>query len=236
MNIITSKQNPKIKALVALKAKPKDELLIEGKHLIEMAIDANLVTEIFSVEKLNYDVPMTLITPEIAEKLSGKVTTDGVFALIKKPYLKVNKNKHLLYLDEVGDPGNLGTILRTALAFDFGAVLLSEGSVNAYNEKVLSAAQGAHFLLPIKKSSLDELIALKKDGYKVVATTLNDAITIEEVKASKLVLVLGNEARGVSKDVLKIADYNVKIPMQHIDSLNVAVAGAILMYEISKRD
>ncbi|NLI52498.1 MAG: hypothetical protein GX377_03955 [Erysipelotrichaceae bacterium] len=85
MNIITSKQNPKIKALVALKAKPKDELLIEGKHLIEMAIDANLVTEIFSVEKLNYDVPMTLITPEIAEKLSGKVTTDGVFALIKKP-------------------------------------------------------------------------------------------------------------------------------------------------------
>ena len=236
MNIITSKQNPKIKALVALKAKPKDELLIEGKHLIEMAIDANLVTEIFSVEKLNYDVPMTLITPEIAEKLSGKVTTDGVFALIKKPCLKVNKNKHLLYLDEVSDPGNLGTILRTALAFDFGAVLLSEGSVNAYNEKVLSAAQGAHFLLPVKKSSLDELIALKKDGYKVVATTLNDAITIEEVKASKLVLVLGNEARGVSKDVLKIADYNVKIPMQHIDSLNVAVAGAILMYEISKRD
>ena len=236
MNIITSKQNPKIKALVALKAKPKDELLIEGKHLIEMAIDANLVTEIFSVEKLNYDVPMTLITPEIAEKLSGKVTTDGVFALIKKPCLKVNKNKHLLYLDEVSDPGNLGTILRTALAFDFGGVYLSEGSVNAYNEKVLSAAQGAHFLLPVKKSSLDELIALKKDGYKVVATTLNDAITIEEVKASKLVLVLGNEARGVSKDVLKIADYNVKIPMQHIDSLNVAVAGAILMYEISKRD
>ncbi len=236
MDILTSKQNPKIKALVALKAKPKDELLIEGKHLIEMAVSANLIIEIFSVEKLSYDVPMTLITPEIAKKLSDKVTTDGAFALIKKPNLSLDKSKHLLYLDEVNDPGNLGTILRTALAFDFGGVLLSEGSVNPYNEKVLSSGQGAHFLLPIKKSSLKELTILKNEGYQVVVTTLGEAITIEEVKASKLVLVLGNEARGVSKDILKIADCRVKIPMQHIDSLNVAIAGAILMYEISKRD
>ncbi|OQA79508.1 MAG: putative TrmH family tRNA/rRNA methyltransferase [Tenericutes bacterium ADurb.Bin239] len=235
MNMITSKQNPKIKALAALKAKPNDELVIEGQHLIEMALASNLVMELLTVNPLPYAVPTTLITPEIAKKLSDKVTTDGAFALIKKPNLSLDKNKHLLYLDEVSDPGNMGTILRTALAFNFGGVLLSPRCVNVYNEKVLSSAQGAHFLLPLKKATLTDLISLKKEGYKVVVTTLAKAVPIEAVPNDKLILVLGNEARGVSKPIFDVADYLVKINIRHIDSLNVAIAGAILMYEISKR-
>lgn len=234
MTQITSRQNPRIKELISIKNMPKDTLLIEGLHLIKMAYDAKLILELFCVKPLNYDVSMTLISEEVADKLSDKKSNDGHFALIKKPDFSFDLTKNLLYLDEVNDPGNLGTLMRTALAFNFGGIILSPKSVSPYNNKVLSAAQGAHFRLPIKNLNYESLVRYKEEGYQIIVTTLENALSIEEVPSGKKILVLGNEARGVSKEVKKIADYNVKIPIKGIESLNVAVAGAILMYEINK--
>ncbi len=230
---ITSKQNPRIKALIKIKNKPNDLLLIEGLHLIEMAYAADLVVELFSEKPISFDVETTLITPEISRKLSDKVTSDGHFALIKRPGLNPDRTKHLLYLDDVSDPGNMGTLLRTALAFDFGGVLLSPNSVDAYNPKVLAAAQGAHFHLPIKTLKREELVKLKKDGYKLLVTSVSDTKPFIQNKAEKYIIVLGNEARGVSSAIADLADAFITIPMQNIDSLNVAIAGAIIMYKIA---
>ncbi len=235
MKIINSRQNPFIKEVLKIKSKPSEVLLIEGHHLVAMALGANLVNTILSTEDFKYPAETVLISKDIALKLSDKVTPEGVFALIKKPNLPLDLNKHLLYLDEINDPGNLGTILRSALAFDFGGVLLSPGSVSAYNPKVLSSGQGAHFLLPVKTIDSSELIKFKHNGYDLVTTDVKAGVEINSLKTAKVILILGNETRGVSQEINELADYRVNIPIKHIDSLNVAIAGSILMYELIRQ-
>lgn len=236
MKVITSRQNPKIKELFEIKKDPGVLVFIEGQHLIEMAYRAHLVVELFGYRSLFDDFETTIITKEIAQKLTDKVTTDGFFALVHRPQLEIDTTKPLLGLENINDPGNLGTLMRSALAFDFGGILLSENAVNLYNPKVLSAAQGAHFFLPTKVISFTKLQTYRQLGYELVVTTLQEAKVIEDIPAKKMLLLLGNEARGVSKHLVGVADHLVKIPMHHIDSLNVAIAGSILMYEIAKRN
>ncbi len=235
MKIITSKQNPLIKDLIKIKSKPSDLLLIEGHHLTKMALSAKLVKTIFSVEDFHYDAETILITREIAEKLSDKVSPEGVFALVSKPNIELNLNKHLLYLDEVNDPGNLGTLLRSALAFDFGGVLLSKGTVSPFNPKVLSSGQGAHFLLPLLSVTSKELVNFKNQGYRLVTTDVKAGVQINPLKKEKVILILGNETRGVRPEISGLANDKVNIPIKHIDSLNVAIAGSILMYELTDK-
>lgn len=232
MGQITNVTNIKIKELIRLKKRPNTTLLIEGLHLIEMAYHANLLIELFTTTSLPYDKKTTLISANVAKKLSDKVTTDGHFALINKPQFTLDFTKPLLYLDDINDPGNMGTILRTALAFDFGGVIASRESVNFYNEKVLASAQGAHFLLPLKTADHTYLNELKREDYSVLVSDVRDGKRIPTVKQTKSVLVLGNEARGVSDEVKKQATHVVTIPIHHIESLNVAIAGALLMYEL----
>lgn len=232
MTIIKSKQNPFIKEVLKIKKKPLDVVLIEGHHLVEMALAANLVKTILSIEDFKYEAETILISKEIAEKLSDKVTPEGVFALINKPSHRIDLNKHLLYLDEIKDPGNLGTLLRSALAFDFGGVLLSEGCVSPYNPKVLSGGQGAHFFLPLIAANFTDLVILKSSGYALVTTDVSAGSDIHSLAKNNVVLILGNETRGVSPAISSFADHTVNIPIKHIDSLNVAIAGSILMYEL----
>lgn len=234
MKVITSRQNPRIKALINIKKGRDPFLLIEGRNLINMAIELNLIVELFGITPFPSDLKTTLISKEVATKLSDKESTDGFFALIKRPELSLDLTKDLVYLDNVNDPGNLGTIMRTALAFNFGGLLLSSGSVNLYNPKVLSGGQGAHFLLPTKESNPKHLQSLKEEGYHIVVTTLDTENDLRSLPKGKSIIVLGNEARGVSKEVSALATHKVKIPISNIDSLNVAIAGAILMYERSK--
>ncbi len=235
MSVITSRQNPKIKALVALKKGRDPLLLIEGRNLINMALEANLVKELFGITPFESTLPTTLISREVALKLSDKESTDGFFALISRPQLEIDFAKHLVYLDNINDPGNLGTIMRTALAFGFGGLLVSPHTVNLYNPKVLSGGQGAHFLLPTREYTLEALAELKKEGYNIIVSTLENASDLSGLPSGKSVLVLGNEARGVSDEVSKVATHFVKIPMQNIDSLNVAIAGAVIMYSMSAK-
>ena len=126
-----------------------------------------------------------------------------------------------LYLDEINDPGNMGTLIRTALAFDYDQVVLSENCVSIYNEKVIAASKGAIFAIPVLKGNLKDY----KETHQIIVSELSK-------NAEKFVLVLGNEAHGVSAKTSKLADVQVIIPIKNIDSLNVSVAGGILMNKI----
>ena len=144
----------------------------------------------------------------------------------------------IIFLDDLRDPGNLGTILRTGLAFDFINVVASPNSVNFYNDKVIMAGQGAHFRLNLVTMEFNQLLQqAKKHGYQIVATSLKKATPLETLTSSeKMVLVIGNEARGVSKEVLDAGDQIIKISMSNaIESLNASIAAAIIMHAHYKK-
>lgn len=233
---IKSRQNELIKEVVKLDnptyRKEVGLFKVEGFHMLEMAVEAKVVKQVFSLKKIdNLDeiVPQYIVSKEVLEKISSTKSPQGVVAVCKLlPQNKIKSNK-VLYLDGVSDPGNLGTILRTALAFDFCDVVLSKNCCSIYNEKTLQASQGAIFNLNIVSDK--NLSDLKKEKYQIIVTEIKGSISLEKVqKKDKFVLVLGNEAHGVSKETLELADYRVRIDIKNIESLNVAIAGAIAMY------
>lgn len=239
--IINSKTNDRIKRLVDLKqSKTRDEeqaFLIEGFHLLEMALDANVVKEIYTIKELDIrdDIDQYLISEDILEKISTSKSPQGVVA--KCSYLPVSNRfgTRILFLDGVSDPGNVGTIIRTAVAFGFNDILLGEKTASLYNEKVISASQGAMFKANIVKGTLQDIINFKDLGFDVVGASLHKATTIEKMKVNdKVLLVLGSEAHGISTDIMNLLTQSVIIPICDIESLNVGVAAAIMMYEINK--
>jgi len=234
---IKSRQNELVKEAAKLsdaKARKQQKLFkVEGFHMLEMAKEANLIHLVFTLKEikdLESKIPQYLVSEEVLEKLSSTKTPQGVVCVCHLLNEKPIKSDKVLYLDDVSDPGNLGTILRTALAFGYNDVILSKNCCSIYNEKTLQASQGAIFKLNIV-TDLD-LLKLKADGYQILATEIKGSISLEEVsKPEKLVLVLGNEAHGVSEAILKLADKRIRIDIENIDSLNVAIAGAIAMFK-----
>ena len=236
IKIITSKNNDKVKYAVSLKdnknRKKEGMFLGEGKKSLELALQAGLVSEVFSYESLLIDesIPQYLVNEEVMKKLSSNVSPEGVVFIAKAPEFKKDNLKKILFLDSINDPGNLGTLTRTALAFGYDAVVTSPDSVSIYNEKALSACKGANYLIPVFQDDLSNY----KDGYQILVSTLKDnSVDVKDVKLEeKFVLVLGNEAHGVSRKSEQLASLFVKIPIENINSLNVAVAGGILMYKL----
>ena len=238
---IESKQNPKIKELLLLrKASGRlsaNEFIIEGFHLLEMALLKGNVKRVFLTKENNLipsNIPQCIISEEILQKISEEKSPQGVVAVCELLKKNDNFSDHILYLDDISDPGNLGTLLRTALAFGYNTVLLSKNSCSIYNEKAIQSSQGAIFDLNIVEgySKLDEL---KASGYEILATEIKGSVSLDSVKAkTKHVLVLGNEAHGVSEAVLKLADKRIRIDIENIESLNVGVAGGIAMYKLSR--
>jgi len=235
---IKSRQNELIKEVTKLNSssyrKKAGIFKVEGFHMLEMALKTKVVTKVFSLEKIDEideKIPQYIVSKEVMEKITETKSPQGVVAICNLLPNKTPKNNKVLYLDGVSDPGNLGTILRTALAFGFKDVVLSKECCSIYNDKVLQASQGSIFNLNI--SNEVDLVELKKKGYKILATEIKGSIDLESVKKpEKFILVLGNEAHGVSEDVLKIADQRIRIDISDIESLNVAIAGAISMYHL----
>ena len=228
--IITSLTNPYIKELNELKKnnakKEKNMFLVDGLDFILLAKQNNLLKEILTLSYLEeyQDIKQIIVTKPILDKLSINKTSSNVIGVCYYPQNKV------LYLDGVQDPGNVGTLIRTALAFSYSGVILSKDTASIYNDKVISSTKGAIFSLPIYNDI--DLISLKEKGYEIVSTSLKNAIDYKEYHfKNKFVLVLGNEGQGVKEENLLISDYIVKINMDNIDSLNVGVAGGILMNE-----
>jgi len=231
---ITSLQNQKIKDLAKLDSK-SDLFLVEGFHLVEMALEAEVVEEIFALEPYKEGIKTTLVTPEIIKKLASTKTPEGIIALCHKKNPLPLKSSRVLVLDGVQDPGNVGTLLRTALSFGFMDVVLGQGSADLYNNKTLMASQGSIFKLNVLSNInlVEALPIYKKDGYFLLSTDLKTETTLATlVKPGKLILVLGNEGQGVSPAVQALADTRIRLEMSNIDSLNVAIAGGILMYSL----
>lgn len=236
---ITSKQNDKVKDAAKLfessERNKRQQFIVEGYHLLEMALENKCVLSVFTIKKiLNLDsnIPQYLVSEDILKKLSSTKNPQGVVAICSMAKPSPIKGDKVLYLDGVADPGNMGTLFRTALAFGYKDIIL-DNTCSMYNEKVISSSQGAIFKLNIVSGDISTLKALK--GYEILATEIKGSIPLKEVKPNnKHVLILGNEARGVSKDILDIAAKRIRIDIQDIESLNVGVAGAICMYALSK--
>ena len=234
---ITSKDNNKIKYAASLKLpkfrKENKEFLAEGKKSLELALKAGVVKEIFTTKKLlgiKNDICQYLINDSLLKKISSTQNPEGIVFVCNMQERNPKRLNKVVYLDHVSDPGNMGTIIRTALAFNYDAVVISNGSCDVYNEKVIAASKGAIFLIPILNKELAEI---RKDKTVVVSALNDKAKELSDIKVTKpFVLVLGNEAHGVSEETLKDADIITKIDISNIDSLNVSVAAGILMHAL----
>ena len=234
---ITSRHNQKIKDACALKMKKvrieKGLFLMEGIKNLDMALNHGVVRQIFTtidLPNLRQDVEVYKINDEILRKLAVSENPEGVVFVCDclRPKKKMPQYHKIVYLDQVNDPGNLGTIIRTAVAFDYDAVVLSKGSVDLYNDKVVAASKGSIFLIDAFYADINDFA----ERYEIIASSLDEgSIDLNDCpKYENFVLVLGNESHGVSEQVLSRSHRLVKIAMSdQIDSLNVAIAGGILM-------
>lgn len=246
MEQITSPQNTKVKQANKLKKKKERDkiglLLVEGTHLIEEAVQSQLsVKQLFVVEPERFDAQLIEAAEEafhinfkVAESLSGTVTPQGIFAVIEKPEVasRIAEAKQVLLLDRIQDPGNLGTLIRTADAAALDLIVLAPGTADAYQDKVLRSSQGSVFHLPIVTQPIEEFIN-QFDG-PVYGTALEDAVNFNEEDAqSSFALLLGNEGQGVDPALLSHTTKRLTIPMYGAaESLNVAIAGSILIYKL----
>lgn len=251
MRIIKSLQNEQIKSFAKLKEKKyRDEtglFLVEGEHLVRMALEANaLITLLVAEEDLDNYLDIVnedntiVVTESIINKLSFTKTPQNIIGIAKQVSVDKKDVNRVLVLDTLQDPGNVGTLIRSALAFNYDKIYISESTVDVYNEKVIRASQGAIFKINIVRKDLNNIYrTLKNNNYQIIVTSLtNNSIYLEELKREeKFAIVLGNEGNGVSEVSLKNASNVVKIEMSDkIDSLNVAVAGSIVMYNLTREE
>ena len=253
MKFIESVNNPKVKQwrkLLTKKERDKTEsFIIEGFHLVEEALkQGEQILEIIVSEQVGlpprWDVsstPVTLVTEEISKLLTETETPQGIYAICRVPSKKAEilaeEGKTFLLIDAAQDPGNLGTMIRTADAAGIDAVVVGHGSVDIYNSKVLRSAQGSHFHLPIIRGDLHEWIdKLQDKNISVYGTALEGASAYTDISSQdSFALIVGNEGNGVAKELLSSTTANLYIPIfGKSESLNVAVATGILLYYLKK--
>lgn len=245
MQKITSVKNPLIcetQLLHQKKHRDKSGLfLAEGQKVLQEAIESGLcIKHIFSsdekiLSKFSDEKNSVLVSESVMKKLSTTDSIPEIAAIIEKPFydFKKLKNGPIILLEGIQDPGNLGTIIRSACAFGVGAILLSGDTVDLYNPKVVRSTVGNLWKVPVLKMSSNEL---KKqfNNALFVATTLDKNLkpkAFYEIETSKNpVVMFGSEASGLSDEMLKIADEFVKIPMEeNVESLNLSVSAGIIM-------
>ena len=235
--MITSTSNNTIKTLIKLKQKKyRDETgyyLVEGEHLVEEAMKAKQVECLISTKDITSDLPIVIVSNEVMSKLSFTKSPQIIMAKCKiKKENKLIDGKRYLILDDLQDPGNIGTLIRTALAFSIDQVILSNNCVDLYNDKLLRSMQGANFHINCIYDDLKTVIStLKKNNVKIIGSALENGQDIKQIKISeKMAFIVGNEGNGMNKDILQECDYVGYIPINTIESLNVAIAGSIMMY------
>ena len=231
---ITSIQNEKVKFWTGLKLKKNRDkhkcFLIEGDHLIAEAKKKNLIIETISLNDPTADYQ---VTKEIMAKISEQKSISSDIAVVKYiPNKEIIGN--ILILDDIQDPGNLGTLIRTSIAFNFPNIILSNNSVDLYNSKVIRATEGMIFQTNVIRTDLKDAInKLKEDNYTIIGTDVLKGKEIKNISAKNYAIILGNEGNGVNKEINDLSDYLVNIKMsKNIESLNVGIAGSILMYEV----
>ena len=240
--MITSLTNEFVKYLEKLKLKKyrdiENKFIVEGEHLVEEAINSNRCEKVIVVDGYDYntDIEKIVVTEEIMKKISLLDTPSKVIGLCNILEDSIIGNK-VLILDDIQDPGNLGTIIRSSLAFNVDTVILSNNTVDLYNPKVVRATQGMIFNINVKRCELISFInELKNNNYIIYTTDVNDGVEVKNIKkTNKWALIMGNEGNGVSKEVANLADKKININMnKNVESLNVGVATSIILYELEK--
>lgn len=236
----TSASNEYIKSIKKLELKKyRDEqgmFLVEGKNQVSEAYKAGILKELFVLEDTNFklDVKTSIVSSNVMQYLANTVTTQNVIGLCEKiPNHPIKGN--VLILDCIQDPGNLGTIIRTARAFNIDTIILSLDSVDCYNSKVIRSSEGNMFYLNIMYANLPMMINnLRTQGYKILGTNVSSGTNLRDYKNdTKYALIMGNEGNGVRKEIQDMCDTNIYIPIK-AESLNVAIATAIILYELEK--
>ncbi len=228
---ITSINNRLIKDTTKLhKKKYRDEtglFLVEGYHLYEEAYKSNSIKTIFTTDQSIMGENVIYVNELVLEKLAQTRNPQGVLCVCEKQQSTELTDK-ILILEKLQDPGNLGTLMRSALAFGYKTIVL-DNTVDIYNDKVLRSTQGAIFKLNIILSDTLDFMKMHKE-YTYYGTSMNGENLSVINKSEKLALILGNEGAGVSEEVKNSTYKNITIKTYDVESLNVGVAGSIIMY------
>lgn len=248
--IITSKDNEIIKEIKKLKDKKNrtSNFIVEGIKMCKEAIEENAQIECFVFSDMELkskfanleQYKVIDVSEKVFSSISDVVTPQGVLAVIKKNEnansIDFNEN-YILALDSIQDPGNLGTIIRTADSANIKQIIVSKTTADAFSPKVIRSTMGAIFRVKIIETDLAETLKeAKNQGFKVITTSLDTEKSIYDVDYSKSIVVIGNEANGVSKEIQEISDVKVKIPMLgKTESLNASVATGIMIYEYVRK-
>jgi len=255
METITSPQNQYLKFLRKLyktkNRKQKNLFILEGKNIIEEALNQSvdfkyifMTPEFYENTDLDFEdgnfnsIKVKYVEKDLLRKIADTVSPQGIIAIVKKPEYNFEqlKNKNdLLILDQIQDPGNMGTLIRTAVAAGMDGIIALKGCVDIYNLKVIRATMGTIFAFPIlTRVDLKDLKQLyQKNKFNLISADSSQGNSYSNVEYKRpLMLVIGNEGRGVRDEIIELSDRLVKIPIfGEIDSLNAAIAGGIIIYK-----
>lgn len=241
--LYTSVENKRIKEIKKLNQKKyrdtENEFLIEGRHLVLEAYKKGLLKTVIleQDEIFPLAVETMYVTSDIINYLADTETPQNVMGICSKMEENKDIGDHILILDEIQDPGNLGTIIRSAVAFNIDTIVLGDKTVDLYNPKVVRASQGMMFHINIVKKNLNTFIPeLKKQQYKILGTKVTRGKSLKTLeKNNKFAIIMGNEGNGVKEEILDMCDDYIYIEMNAVcESLNVAVATSIILYELDK--
>ena len=242
--IITSLDNDNVKKWKKLcKKKYRDEFgiyLVEGEHLVEEAYKSGVLDKVIVLDGESYSYDNIIyVSYEVMKAISSLDTPNRIMGVCKKKESSELLGKRYLLLDGVQDPGNLGTIVRSAVAFNIDTIVLSNDTVDLYNPKVLRSTQGMIFHTNIIECDLVDVInKLHDKNITIYGTDVNNGIDARELSSldkTSFALVMGNEGNGVRKEVKELCDKNLYINMnENVESLNVGVATSILLYELGR--
>lgn len=254
--MITSSQNSKIKLVRALLGRAKERrdanaFVAEGVRLVEEAVNSNwglrfaLYDETLSergklqVERLkSHDVDVEMVSTSLMKSLSETEKPQGLLAVLESQKLPItNPLNFVLIPDQIRDPGNLGTLLRSATATGVQAVLIPPETTDAFAPKVVRSGMGAHFRVPIHSMTWEEIEQMSKSANLQLYIADMDGRSCWEMDLRQpLALIVGSEAEGASESARKLADQQIKIPMAgNVESLNAGVAGSVLMFEVVRQ-
>ena len=237
--MITSVDNKKIKEIAKLNSrKYRKEMglfIVEGEHLVEEAYKHNLLESVYSLYEASYE-NCEVVSENVMRKLSNLDTISSIIGVCRFKEEKEIGNK-ILILDDIQDPGNLGTIIRSAVAFNVDTIVLSTNTVDLYNSKVIRATQGMIFNINIITRDLMQFVQeLKDNNYKVYSTNVVNGIEVKSIEnTGNYAIIMGNEGSGVKDELQNMSDANIYIKMNPLcESLNVGVATSIILYELYK--